>query len=111
MGDVSNEDILIASNILFPELIEFLDHIPVWSGGMSDNAMVTLSHIYSSFRKRLSKMKFINAEKFKKLPDGFLFDTDNTLYHYEPAHNYAWDETKKKISKTLTIDEKNRKYS
>lgn len=51
-------------------------------------------------------MKFINAEKFKKLPDGFLFDTDNTLYHYEPAHNYAWEETKKKISKTLTIDEK-----
>ena len=48
-------------------------------------------------------MKIINPSQFKKLPDGFLFDTDNTLYPYEPAHNFAWNETKK-ITATLSIE-------
>ena len=52
MGDVSSEDILIASNILFPELIDFLDYKPIFSGGMLGvMQLVTLAHIYSSFRK------------------------------------------------------------
>ena len=51
-------------------------------------------------------MKIINPEKFQRLPDGFLFDTDNTLYPYEPAHNFAWSETKIKISKTFSLEEK-----
>ena len=42
--------------------------------------LFTLSHIYSSSEKAF-KMKIINPSQFKKLPDGFLFDTDNTLYH------------------------------
>ena len=56
MGDVSSEDILIASNILFPDLIELLDYSPRWAKGMLGvMQLFTLSHIYSSFRKRLLK--------------------------------------------------------
>ena len=51
-------------------------------------------------------MKIINPEKFLRPPDGFLFDTDNTLYPYEPAHNFALSETKRKISKTFSLEEK-----
>ena len=34
-------------------------------------------------------MKINNHERFNRLPDAFLFDTDNTLYPYDPAHAAA----------------------
>ena len=34
-------------------------------------------------------MKINNPERFTRLPDAFLFDTDNTLYPYDPAHSAA----------------------
>ena len=35
-------------------------------------------------------MKILNKELFDALPDAVLFDTDNTLYPYEPAHHAAY---------------------
>ena len=34
-------------------------------------------------------LKLINPEKFIKLPKAIIFDTDNTLYEYAPAHELA----------------------
>ena len=30
-----------------------------------------------------------NPNRFLQVPDAILFDTDNTLYHYDPAHAVA----------------------
>lgn len=51
-------------------------------------------------------MKFNNPEKFKQLPDAILFDTDNTLYHYDPAHAAAQAAVTIKVCKNLSISEK-----
>jgi len=48
-------------------------------------------------------MKILNPERFKRLPDAFLFDTDNTLYPYDPAHAAAMLAVRNKISTTLSI--------
>ena len=48
-------------------------------------------------------MKIINPEKFNRLPDAILFDTDNTLYHYEPAHQKAYDAVRVKVVNTFSI--------
>ena len=48
-------------------------------------------------------MKMIKKEMFHRLPDAFLFDTDNTLYPYEPAHRAAQEAVRKKAAKTLAI--------
>ena len=34
-------------------------------------------------------MKIFNAQRVDNLPEGILFDTDNTLYDYTPAHEAA----------------------
>ena len=34
-------------------------------------------------------MKIHNQSQFTRLPEAFLFDTDNTLYPYKPAHTAA----------------------
>jgi HAD superfamily hydrolase (TIGR01549 family) len=43
---------------------------------------------------------------FNQIPDGILFDTDNTLYPYDPAHQKAMGALKQKISKTLNVSAK-----
>ena len=48
-------------------------------------------------------MKIYNQERFTRLPDAFLFDTDNTLYSYDPAHTAAQKAVRDKIVSTLSI--------
>lgn len=49
-------------------------------------------------------VKIINADCFSRLPDAILFDTDNTLYHYDPAHATAMAAVRDKVSRTLSIN-------
>lgn len=48
-------------------------------------------------------MKIFNQERFVRLPDAFLFDTDNTLYSYEPAHAAAQQAVREKVVTTFSI--------
>jgi len=48
-------------------------------------------------------MKIYKEERFSGLPNAFLFDTDNTLYPYEPAHAAAHRAVRKKVVSTLSI--------
>ena len=48
-------------------------------------------------------MKIYNQDLFDRLPHAFLFDTDNTLYAYDPAHNAALQAVKEKVVSTLSI--------
>ena len=48
-------------------------------------------------------MKINNSECFTRLPDAFLFDTDNTLYPYDPAHAAAQAAVRDKVVSTLSI--------
>jgi len=41
-------------------------------------------------------IKIINKNIFNEMPAAILFDTDNTLYEYTPAHNAALDATIRK---------------
>ena len=50
-------------------------------------------------------MKIISPEKLKKKPDCVLFDLDNTLYPYEPAHVSALNAVKLKVSKNFNLQE------
>jgi putative hydrolase of the HAD superfamily len=50
-------------------------------------------------------MKINNHERFTRLPDAFLFDTDNTLYPYDPAHAAAQSAVRKKVAKTFSISQ------
>ena len=50
-------------------------------------------------------MKIHNRHLFSRLPDAFLFDTDNTLYPYEPAHTAAQSAVRDKVTKTLSISQ------
>ena len=51
-------------------------------------------------------IKLFNKKKFTKLPDAFLFDTDNTLYPYKDANLAAQKAVRDKIIKTLSISGK-----
>jgi len=51
-------------------------------------------------------MHIINKEAFSRLPDAILFDTDNTLYHYDPAHEKAMLAVREKVTSTFSIDKK-----
>ena len=51
-------------------------------------------------------MKIFNKDLFNRLPDGILFDTDNTLYPYDSAHNVAINAVRNKVVKTFTIKPK-----
>lgn len=44
-----------------------------------------------------------NHEKFRFPPSAVLFDTDNTLYPYDPAHCAAMEAVQKKIMRTFSI--------
>ena len=46
-----------------------------------------------------------NPEAFAQLPDAVLFDTDNTLYHYDPAHAAAMAAVRLKVTSTFSISE------
>jgi HAD superfamily hydrolase (TIGR01549 family) len=48
-------------------------------------------------------MKLLNQERFEQLPDAILFDTDNTLYHYDPAHEAAMKAVREKVIRTFSI--------
>lgn len=50
-------------------------------------------------------MKINNHERFTRLPDAFLFDTDNTLYPYDPAHAAAQSAVREKVTMTLSISQ------
>jgi putative hydrolase of the HAD superfamily len=50
-------------------------------------------------------MKIHNPERFTRLPDAFLFDTDNTLYPYDPAHAAAMRAVRQKVITTFSIAE------
>lgn len=49
-------------------------------------------------------MKIYKPECFTKLPDAILFDTDNTLYDYMPAHSAALKAVREKVVSTLSIN-------
>ncbi len=48
-------------------------------------------------------MKVFNPSRFEQLPSAILFDTDNTLYHYDPAHEAAMKAVRDKVTRTLLI--------
>lgn len=49
-------------------------------------------------------IKLLNPDCFNQLPKAVLFDTDNTLYHYDPAHEAAMKAVRDKMTRTLSID-------
>jgi len=51
-------------------------------------------------------MKIFNSEKFDVLPSAILFDTDNTLYSYNPAHVAAQKAVREKVVSTFSIKSK-----
>ena len=48
-------------------------------------------------------MKIFTPERFDRLPDAILFDTDNTLYPYDPAHAAAQQAIRDKVVNTFSI--------
>lgn len=48
-------------------------------------------------------IKIYSKDRFDRLPDAILFDTDNTLYPYEPAHAAAQRAVKEKVVSTFSI--------
>jgi len=48
-------------------------------------------------------IKFFSKERFNRLPDAILFDTDNTLYPYAPAHAAAQRAVREKVVNTFSI--------
>ena len=50
-------------------------------------------------------MKITHKDKFAKLPDAILFDTDNTLYEYEPAHKAGIQAIENKVTRSFSITE------
>ena len=48
-------------------------------------------------------IRYHNRALFDRLPDAILFDTDNTLYHYDPAHAAAMQAVRTKVTSTLSI--------
>ncbi|NQE51539.1 HAD family hydrolase [Herbaspirillum rubrisubalbicans] len=49
-------------------------------------------------------MQLLNPEKFQQVPDAILFDTDNTLYPYNPAHEAATKAVREKVIRTFSIE-------
>jgi len=48
-------------------------------------------------------VKIFKPELFDKMPDAILFDTDNTLYPYDPAHKAAMKAVQDKVVTTFAI--------
>ena len=51
-------------------------------------------------------MKIYNPERVNSFPDAILFDTDNTLYPYDPAHELAQQAIRDKVVKKFSINQK-----
>lgn len=51
-------------------------------------------------------MKIISPEKLKTKPDCVLFDLDNTLYPYDPAHDAALNAVRIKVTNNFNLPEK-----
>ena len=51
-------------------------------------------------------IQILNQSRFTRLPDAVLFDTDNTLYAYDPAHLAAQKAVKEKVINTFSINPK-----
>ena len=51
-------------------------------------------------------IKISDQGRFLRLPDAVLFDTDNTLYPYDPAHTAAQRAVKGKVMSTFSISGK-----
>jgi HAD superfamily hydrolase (TIGR01549 family) len=51
-------------------------------------------------------IQIFDQSRFLRLPDAVLFDTDNTLYPYDPAHAAAQQATKEKVMRTFSISGK-----
>jgi HAD superfamily hydrolase (TIGR01549 family) len=49
-------------------------------------------------------MKIIKQDKFSCLPDAILFDTDNTLYSYDPTHAAAHKAVRDKVVSTFSVE-------
>lgn len=49
-------------------------------------------------------MKISSRERVNCLPDAILFDTDNTLYPYDPAHAEAQRAVRAKVVRSLSIE-------
>lgn len=49
-------------------------------------------------------MRIFTKERFDRLPDAILFDTDNTLYAYDPAHAAAQRAVREKVVSTFSIE-------
>ena len=72
-----------------------------WHGGL--DAVDHPVTYQPSIDKAIPVVKIINPERFTRLPDAFLFDTDNTLYPYDPAHAAAQKAVRDKVAKTFSI--------
>lgn len=48
-------------------------------------------------------IKIYSKERLNRLPDAILFDTDNTLYPYDPAHMAAQNAVRDKVVNTFAI--------
>jgi putative hydrolase of the HAD superfamily len=51
-------------------------------------------------------INILDQSRFTQLPDAVLFDTDNTLYPYDPAHAAAHQAVKEKVMSTFSIGAK-----
>ena len=51
-------------------------------------------------------IQIADQNRFMRLPDAVLFDTDNTLYPYDPAHAAAQQAVKEKVMGTFSISAK-----
>lgn len=49
-------------------------------------------------------VKVYSSERFDRLPDAILFDTDNTLYPYDPAHAAAYAAVRDKVVARFSIN-------
>jgi HAD superfamily hydrolase (TIGR01549 family) len=49
-------------------------------------------------------VRMLNPGRFERVPDAILFDTDNTLYHYDPAHEIAMRAVREKVTRTFSIE-------
>jgi FMN phosphatase YigB (HAD superfamily) len=48
-------------------------------------------------------IQLLQPSRFDRLPSAILFDTDNTLYPYDPAHHEAMKAVKDKVTRTFSI--------
>jgi HAD superfamily hydrolase (TIGR01549 family) len=57
-------------------------------------------------REKIMSLKILNENAFKHKPKAVIFDTDNTLYAYDPTHQSAMEVTCQKACELLSIGKK-----